>query len=158
MMEQVIRQIVEERIAGMQPDKIPADTPQDEISETMEDEFVRLRPLRKKASKICRDCDAPILHEDGRIFSKQLRWDAGKLDLYEEYKCGRITRAKFITMQEKRQMEMDCLKDDLVKIEQERDELKNKEERMGKLAEDAKDIWALSEYRPEVLHLRNPFR
>lgn len=41
-MEQIIRQIVEERIARLQPGGIPADIPQDEISETMEDDIAQM--------------------------------------------------------------------------------------------------------------------
>lgn len=41
-MEQIIRQIVEERIARLQPGGILADIPQDEISETMEDDIAQM--------------------------------------------------------------------------------------------------------------------
>lgn len=41
-MEQIIRQIVEEQIAKMQPGEIPAGTPQDEIAGTMEDDIAQM--------------------------------------------------------------------------------------------------------------------
>ena len=41
-MEQIIRQIVEERIARLKPGGILADIPQDEISETMEDDIAQM--------------------------------------------------------------------------------------------------------------------
>ena len=41
-MEQIIRQIVEERLAGMQPGEMSADIPQDEIPETMEDDIAQM--------------------------------------------------------------------------------------------------------------------
>ncbi len=114
--------------------------------------FAKILTEHVAETKMHRNREGPYWEKKAAEIQRRLQsLQNGKLDLYEEYKCGRITRTKFIAMQEKRQMEMDCLKDDLAKIEQERDGLKNKEERMGKLAEDAKDIWALSEYRPEVI-------
>jgi len=40
--EQIIRQIVEERITGMYLTEIQAEAPQDEISETMEDDIAQM--------------------------------------------------------------------------------------------------------------------
>ena len=79
------------------------------------------------------------------------RLQNGKLDLYEEYRRGKISREKFVSTQEKRQKEMDSLNDDLIELEKHLEKLKTGTERINELASDAKDIWALSEYRPEVI-------
>lgn len=79
------------------------------------------------------------------------RLQNGKLDLYEEYRSGRISREKFLATQENRQREMDELQNELVAYEKQLTVLKNGNEQMGKLTEDAKEVWALSEYRPEVI-------
>lgn len=79
------------------------------------------------------------------------RLQNGKLDLYEEYRQGKITREKFISIQESRQAEMDSLQDELAKLEQYLAKIKSGREKIDELTADAKDIWALSEYRPEVI-------
>ena len=79
------------------------------------------------------------------------RLQNGKLDLYEEYRRGIISREKFISTQEKRQKEMDSLNEDLIELEQHLEKLKTGRERINELASNAKDIWAISEYRPEVI-------
>lgn len=79
------------------------------------------------------------------------RLQNGKLDLYEEYRLGKISRDKFIATQEIRQREADRLNEELTKLEEQLETLKKKSERMEKMAEDAKDIQMLSEYRPEVI-------
>lgn len=76
---------------------------------------------------------------------------SGKLDLYEEYRQGKISREKFMVTQEKRQREADRLNDELTKLEEQFETLKKKSERMEKMTEDAKDLRMLSEYRPEVI-------
>lgn len=79
------------------------------------------------------------------------RFQNGKLDLYEEYRQGHISRDKFLLIQEKRQKEMDSLNDDLIELENCLEKLKTGKESINELATDAKDIWALSEYRPDVI-------
>ena len=79
------------------------------------------------------------------------RLQNGKLDLYEEYRQGKITREKFISIQESRQADMDSLQDELAKLEQYLAKIKSGREKIDELTADAKDIWALSEYRPEVI-------
>ena len=46
---------------------------------------------------------------------------------------------------------MDSLNDELILAEQRLDKLQSGKERINALATTAKDIWALSEYRPEVI-------
>lgn len=79
------------------------------------------------------------------------RLQNGKLDLYEEYRSGKISRDKFMATQEERQCEADQLNDELAKLEEQLETLKKNSERMEKMSEDAKDIRMLSEYRPEVI-------
>ena len=79
------------------------------------------------------------------------RLQNGKLDLYEEYRNGVISREKFIATQEKRQQETDRLNEELKKLEEQLNTLRKNTEQMEKMAEDAKEIQVLSEYRPEVI-------
>ena len=79
------------------------------------------------------------------------RLQSGKLDLYEEYKQGSVSREKFLFLQAQRQKEMDSLNDELILAERRLDKLQSGKERINALATTAKDIWALSEYRPEVI-------
>lgn len=79
------------------------------------------------------------------------RLQNGKLDLYEEYRTGKISREKFLSIQEKRQKEMDTLSDALVELEQHLERLGTGKECINDLTSIAKDIWALSEYRPDVI-------
>ena len=79
------------------------------------------------------------------------RLQNGKLDLYEDYRRGSITREKFIYSQEKRQSEMDSLHDELAEFEHNLAKLKTGKERINEMESDAKDIWALSAYRPEII-------
>ena len=79
------------------------------------------------------------------------RLQAGKLDLYEDYRQGRITRDKFISIQKSRQQEADQLHSSLALLEERLEMLRKKAERMDTLATDAKVIQMLPDYRPEVI-------
>lgn len=79
------------------------------------------------------------------------RLQNGKLDLYEEYRLGKMTQEKFISIQVKRQQKTDTLHDELAQLEQRLTQLKTGKERMNELTADAKDISLLSEYRPEII-------
>lgn len=79
------------------------------------------------------------------------RLQSGKLDLYEDYRAGKITKEQFLSIQTVRQSESDkfasFVKEQSMKLE----ELKNRVEQMNCITGNAKDIWILSEYRPEVI-------
>lgn len=75
----------------------------------------------------------------------------GKLDLYEDYHQGKITRDKFITIQKRRQQESDQLNSSLALFENELEKLKKKSERMEVLSADAKEAELLPVYRPDVI-------
>lgn len=79
------------------------------------------------------------------------RLQAGKLDLYEDYRQGRITRDKFISIQKSRQQEADRLHSSLALLEGRLEMLRKKAERMDTLATDTKVIQMLPDYRPEVI-------
>lgn len=79
------------------------------------------------------------------------RLQNGKLDLYEEYRRGKITREKFMSTQKRRQAEMDSMHDELAELEQYLAKLKTGKECINKFTTDTKDICALVEYRPEVI-------
>ncbi len=79
------------------------------------------------------------------------RLQNGKLDLYEEYRSGKITRDRFLEIQESRQTELDSLRNEITFFENQLVLLKAGNEKIDILTEDAKEVWALSEYRPEVI-------
>lgn len=96
--------------------------------------------------------ELPILRKKISETKKSLeRLQNGKLDLYEEYRQEKITREKFISIQQERQEEQDRLNDELLKLEEQIVKFQSKEKRMDELTESAKDICVLSEYRPEVI-------
>lgn len=79
------------------------------------------------------------------------RLQAGKLDLYEDYRQGKITRDKFISIQKSRQQEADRLHSSLALLKGRLELLRKKAERMDRLVSDAKAIQMLPDYRPDVI-------
>ena len=79
------------------------------------------------------------------------RLQAGKLDLYEDYRQGKITRYKFISIQKSRQQEADRLHSSLALLKGRLELLRKKAERMDRLVSDAKAIQMLPDYRPDVI-------
>ncbi len=77
--------------------------------------------------------------------------NGGKLDLYEDYRRGKFTKEQFIRRQAERQEETDYLQKMLQVHTAEAEALKSQMERMETVTGTARDIWALSEYRPEVI-------
>lgn len=75
----------------------------------------------------------------------------GKMDLYEDYRQGKITRDKFLATQKSRQQESDRLNASLVHLENELEMMKKKSERMEELSADAKEAELLPSYRPDVI-------
>ena len=74
-----------------------------------------------------------------------------KLDLYEDYRQGKITRDKFISIQKGRQQEADRLHSSLALLEGKLEMLRKKAERMDRLVSDAQDIQMLPDYHPDVI-------
>lgn len=79
------------------------------------------------------------------------RLQSGKLDLYEDYRTGKITKEQFLSIQTVRQSESDKLASFVKEQSMKLEELKNRVEQMNCITGNAKDIWILSEYRPEVI-------
>jgi len=98
------------------------------------------------------DREIPALERKIAEVHRQLRHlQAGKLDLYEDYRQGKITREKFISVQKKRQQESDQLNASLAILENELEMQKKKSERMKALSADAKEVELLPNYRPDVI-------
>lgn len=115
---------------------------------------IMARVLVDRIAEIKADIDqeAPAVERKIAEAHRHLRrLQAGKLDLYEDYRQGKITREKFITTQKRRQQEGDRLNASLVLLENELEMLKKKSERMGVLSADAKEVQMLPNYRPEVI-------
>lgn len=77
--------------------------------------------------------------------------NGGKLDLYEDYRCGKFTKEQYICRHKERQEEADYLQNELQTHTEELETLKAQIERTKRATGAAKDILALSEYRPEVI-------
>ncbi len=96
--------------------------------------------------------DIPKVEKEINLAKRTMqRLQNGKLDLYEEYRNEKISRDKFLEIQEERQKEMDSLQDKLAELEKKQAMLKKDNERIDILSEEAKEVWALSEYRPDVI-------
>lgn len=79
------------------------------------------------------------------------RLQSGKLELYEEYRSGKISREKFISVQRKRQQESDNLNAALTDLENKLALLEQKAKKMDSLASDAKEARLLENYQPDVI-------
>lgn len=79
------------------------------------------------------------------------RLQAGKLELYEEYCCGKISREKFMSIQKERQQESDNLNAALANLEKKLALLEQKAQKMEALASDAKEARLLETYQPDVI-------
>lgn len=79
------------------------------------------------------------------------RMQSEKLDLYEEYRLGKITKDKFITIQKKRQAESDLTTEMRAKLEERLKLLQKESEKFAHLEQGAKDVAILSSYRPDVI-------
>lgn len=100
------------------------------------------------------DTDRERVVTQNRITEMQTqlkRLQAGKLELYEEYRHGKISREKFMSIQKKRQLESDNLNAALANLEEKLGMLEQKAQRMETLASDAKDARLLDNYQPDVI-------
>lgn len=98
------------------------------------------------------DCERIAIQKQIAEIQTQLkRLQAGKLELYEEYRHGKISREKFMTVQKKRQLESDNLNTTLVSLEKKVALLEQKSQRMESLASDAKEARLLANYQPDVI-------
>lgn len=80
-----------------------------------------------------------------------LRIQNGKLDLYEQYRSEKITRDKFIAIQKRNADELDRLQVSLAEKNQLLEQLKAATQTAEHEVRDAKEIWVLTEYRPEII-------
>lgn len=96
--------------------------------------------------------EEPLLEKKAAMLKRTLqRAQNSKLDLYEEYRNGRMTRDKFIAAQEERQTAIDSMRDELVATEATITKLRVGKEKAAVLEADAKGIQLLNEYRPKDL-------
>ena len=100
------------------------------------------------------DTDHERVVTQNRIIEMQTklkRLQAGKLELYEEYRHGKISREKFMSIQKKRQLESDNLNAALANLEEKLGMLEQKAQRMETLASDATEARLLDNYQPDVI-------
>lgn len=79
------------------------------------------------------------------------RMQSEKLDLYEEYRQGKISKDKFIAIQKKRQSESDRTIELRAKLEDQLKMLQKEADELAQLEQGAKDAALLSAYRPDVI-------
>lgn len=79
------------------------------------------------------------------------RSQGGKLELYEDYRLGRISRDRFLTIQNRRQRERDRLNANFKKYEDQLKCLKQKSDRMKQMVDRSKELVMLDEYRPDLI-------
>lgn len=114
--------------------------------------FAKLLIEQAAETKIQRNLEGLRLEKKAAETERTLQsLQNGKLDLYEEYRSGKISREKFMAVQEERQLEINRLKEELAQMELRIDRLKSGKERMTEWTENAGDVQALTEYRPEVI-------
>ena len=112
------------------------------------------RVLVDRVVEVKADTDHERLVTQKRITEMQTklkRLQAGKIELYEEYRHGKISREKFMAIQKKRQLECDNLNAALANLEEKLGMLEQKAQRMETLASDAKDARLLDNYQPDVI-------
>ena len=102
--------------------------------------------------KVNTNREEPLLEKKAAMLKRTLqRAQNSKLDLYEEYRNGRMTRDKFIAAQEERQTAIDSMRDELAATEATITKLRVGKEKAAVLEADAKGIQLLNEYRPKEL-------
>ena len=101
-----------------------------------------------------KEADREISSIETRITESNIslnRLQGGKLELYEDYRLGRITRDRFLTIQNRRQRESDRLNANLKKYEDQLKHLKQKFDRMKRMVNHSKELVMLKEYCPDVI-------
>lgn len=112
------------------------------------------RVLVDRVAEVKADADQERAMTQRKMAEMQIqlkRLQSGKLELYEEYRRGKISREKFMSIQKERQIETDNLNAALAKLEKEVKILEQKSQRMGSLASDAKEARMLASYQPDVI-------
>lgn len=129
----------------------PIETLQSSVLEVVK---VLAKTLAEKAVqvKVNANREEPLLEKKAAMLKRTLqRAQNSKLDLYEEYRNGRMTRDKFITAQEERQTAIDSMRDELAATEATITKLRVGKEKAAVLEADAKGIQLLNGYRPKEL-------
>lgn len=94
----------------------------------------------------------PKLEKEIASAQRQLQsLQSSKLDLYEDYRLGKFSKEQFVTIQAERQKRADQLQDTIEIKKKKLEQLQKDMANIQKTVKSAKDIWALSEYRPEVI-------
>lgn len=102
---------------------------------------------QKKMAKLAIKNDATKeKHKIATAKARLQRLQNDKLDLYEEYKNGKMTRTDFMSVYQSRQQEVDKLNAEIKRMENQYDTMRIDQQRLDKAAKDAKEISVLSEY------------
>ena len=79
------------------------------------------------------------------------RLQAGKLDLYEEYRQGKISRDRFVLIQEKRQSEQDGLTDDIKRYESLVEQIEKRRSLIEDTHKTSSEILLLNRYEAKII-------
>lgn len=128
------------------------------IKELQENVLVMVNVLAQVLVERASELQTNITHEIPEIQKKIAKVDASlkrmqseKLDLYEEYRLGKITKDRFITIQKKRQAESDLATEMRTRLEEQLKLRQKESEKIVQLEQGAKDASILSAYCPDVI-------
>ena len=76
---------------------------------------------------------------------------AGKLDLYEEYRQGKISRDRFVLIQEKRQSEQDGLTDDIKRYGSLVEQIEKRRSLIEDTRKTSSEILLLNRYEAKII-------
>ena len=143
--------------AGVSTDSLCAGV--HEPIEKMQDAVLKIlnmmgKVLVDRVKEVRIEVDSEIVTVEKKIAESQnilRRLQAGKIELYEEYRSGKISRDRFMAIQKKRQKEGDWQSSLVAQLENKLEMLKKKSTKMEDLAKDAADVKMLTQYQPEVV-------
>ena len=110
--------------------------------------------LLERIEKIAPEYRSETLEIENAIRNTDMqirRLNGGKLDLYEDYRQGKISRDRFLSIQKRRQQEQDQLSERLLQLQRQLDEIKSKAKQIEQLANHSRENLLLKTYQPEVI-------
>ena len=98
------------------------------------------------------DSEIPLLQKKIAEAQRAIQqFQAGKLDLYEEYRQGKISRDRFVSIQEKRQHEQDRLSDDIKRYENLVEQIEQRRSLIEDTHQTSSEILLLNQYEPKII-------
>lgn len=95
--------------------------------------------------------ESQLRREIDSLSAQTDRLQNGKLTQYEDYRGGRLTRERFVEIQNSNQLRLDGLRKEIEAKQDQLDQMETESRQMDQVARQAEEIWLLAEYRPEVI-------